>query len=61
MADRPSSSDVQDAEADAVLRLTLAELCHECRAESAHVTALVDEGVLEPECVFQRSWTPISV
>ena len=56
MADRSSPSEAQDAGVDASLRLTLAELCNECRADPAHVTALVDEGALEPEGNAPADW-----
>jgi chaperone modulatory protein CbpM len=39
------------------IRFTLAELCHACRADSAQLVALVDEGVLEPSGSGPDNWT----
>lgn len=36
--------------------LTLDDICRACAAESAHITELIDEGVLSPEGAGPQEW-----
>jgi len=55
MAD-PHSFVVDSVVVEEEIRFTFTDLCRVCRAESAQLIALVDEGVLEPSGSGPEDW-----
>jgi chaperone modulatory protein CbpM len=56
MVENPAPFVVHAVVVEEDIRFSLEDLCHACRADTAQLVALVDEGVLQPTGSGPREW-----